>query len=177
MAAVAVVLAATSCATATGVSTVEINAIPSTDDPDPSVGDPGATISEAGSIDWSPCFGGPVTGVGEGGGVGMGGGDEHVGWVDPGLFRCPLLGLIEFGAMDHAAIDDDYGDGGVLRLEDQGAGGEGIVGRLGEFRSEATAQMEGITLRSDVGNRCAGLEFCGVACAEEGAPEEEEEEE
>ena len=62
MAAVAVVLAATSCASATGVSTVEINAIPSTDDPDPSVGDPGATVSEAGSIDWSPCVGGPLAG-------------------------------------------------------------------------------------------------------------------
>ena len=65
MAVVAVVLIAASCATASGVSTVEINSIGAGEDgPGTGVGDPGAPTGSpgSGSIDWSPCVGGPLTG-------------------------------------------------------------------------------------------------------------------
>jgi pimeloyl-ACP methyl ester carboxylesterase len=56
---VAVVLAAASCGTDSGVSTVEINSIRPADGPDTTVGDPATPTA----IDWSPCVGGPATGL------------------------------------------------------------------------------------------------------------------
>ena len=123
MAAVAVVLAATSCATPAGVSTVEINAIRPADDPDTSVGDP--TTPETGSIDWSPCVGGPVTGP----------------ELECGSLTVPLDYARPDGpsvelALARAATPDDDERIGSLVLNPGGPGGSGI-----EFLQSAVLLM------------------------------------